>query len=240
MLIRVAYRVYRAALSVRHWIERRLTPAGILVLVGFILSAALGVDIERAVTYQMYALLFALMSVAMASAWFFRGRLEIERSLPRYGTVGQPLLYRVKVRNQSNRLFRALELMEDLANSTPTLAEFISTHGPRGARSFCLARTHRQRPGRRALIKPVRLPTVTAQWNRRGYGDDSALTARGAASPWRNDCTIGSLRPVSRLCSSALAGKRGDLAEASSTAIDRAAWIEKVSTRWHGPGLVRR
>ena len=94
-MTRLAYRLYRVASAARHWLARRLTPAGWLALTGLVVSGAIGVDLDQSVAAQAFAVLFCLLAVARLAALLFRGRFSAERLLPRLGSVGQPLVYRV-------------------------------------------------------------------------------------------------------------------------------------------------
>ncbi len=71
--------------------------AGLCVAVGLVISGAVGTDIENTVIYQSFSLLLALLLLALAGSFFFRAKFSATRSLPRLGTAGQPLRYRVQV-----------------------------------------------------------------------------------------------------------------------------------------------
>src|SRR5258708_5539195 len=99
----MSYRLYRAISSIRYWIERRFTRAGLLVLVSLLISGVIGMDMENTIAYQTTAWLIALLGVSMMVTLFFRSRFQVHRSLPRYGSVGQTLAYRVQVRNGTGK-----------------------------------------------------------------------------------------------------------------------------------------
>jgi uncharacterized protein (DUF58 family) len=162
-MIRLAYRLYRFVSATRHWLTRRLTPAGWLALTGLVLSGAIGVDLDQSVAGQAFAVLFCLLVVSRLAALFFRGRFSAERLLPRLGSAGQPFAYRVRVRNHSARAWRDLELLEDLADPRPTLEQFIEmTRSTSLSRSFRLAKKPAPHLDHRvAVLKPVPLPTLT-------------------------------------------------------------------------------
>jgi uncharacterized protein (DUF58 family) len=161
-MIRLAYRLYRVASAARHWLARRLTPAGWLALTGLVVSGAIGVDLDQSVAAQAFAVLLCLLAVARLAALLFRGRFSAERLLPRLGSVGQPLVYRVRVRNHGARTWRDLELLEDLADPRPTLAQFREmTQTTSRGRSFRLTSRRASRPEHRAAVcKPVPLPVL--------------------------------------------------------------------------------
>jgi uncharacterized protein (DUF58 family) len=141
---------------------RRFTPAGLLVVSGLVASGAIGIDLEQSVASQAFAILLCLLAFAMVAACFFRGRFAVQRVLPRFGTVGQPLVYSIVVRNGRAKALRDLEVLEDLADTRPTLEEFIAAQrAVSESRSFRLTKNSAPRPDyRRAVVKPQPLPAL--------------------------------------------------------------------------------
>lgn len=125
-MLRLNFRIYRLVSALRHWMERRFTPAGFLVLTGMLAVGAIGVDISQSVGAQTFALLFCLLAQAAVAGWFFRGRFAIARTLPRYASVGQPFTYVVTVHNRTRKPYRHLELWEDFLDPRPELKEFAA------------------------------------------------------------------------------------------------------------------
>src|ERR1017187_2068782 len=117
--------MYSQAAGLGHWLARRFTPAGLCVAGGWLLAGAVGVDIENTVTYQSFALLLAFLIFAVTSSLFFRGKFSATRSLPRFGTAGQPLYYHVQVRNLTAKPQVGLTLLDDLADSRPKFDEWL-------------------------------------------------------------------------------------------------------------------
>src|SRR5215212_8459784 len=99
MTARFFYRVYRFFSSSQYWVTRRLTKAGLLAFGGIFLSMGLAMDTEQSAAYQLLGVLVCLLVVAMAWAPFFRGRFLVQRHLPRFGTVDQPLAYQIAIQN---------------------------------------------------------------------------------------------------------------------------------------------
>jgi hypothetical protein len=135
---RFLYRFYLFCASITHWLQRRLTAGGWLVVSGLALTAGFGADPERAVAYQAFSLLLALMAIAIFFAPFFRNRFTIQRILPRFGSVGQPLVYSIRIGNQSRKKQAGLSLQENIANPPISFHEFLGpaiTH-----KSFQLSR----------------------------------------------------------------------------------------------------
>ena len=117
--------------AMRTWITRRFTSAGLMVLGGLVISAVVGFETNKSMAYQIFALLFALLLVAMILRISFRGRFSIRRKLPLYGSVRQPLNYRVVIQNKTVQNQKGLSLVEDLEDPFPTYDEFVSTPEPR-------------------------------------------------------------------------------------------------------------
>ena len=161
-MLTFAYRLYRLSSSVRYRLRRRLTPAGWLTLAGLILTGALGVDLEHSVASQTFAVLSCLLIISVLWSFFFRNHFDVERFLPRFGTVGQPFTDRILVRNRSAKWWRELDVLEELADPRPSREEFIDVHQSSARnRSFKLASSSGWVEQRRAAVKPAVLPSLT-------------------------------------------------------------------------------
>jgi uncharacterized protein (DUF58 family) len=156
------YRFYRAISSIRHWIERRFTRAGLLVLGSTLFTGVIALDMENTVAYQATAWLVALLGVSMIASLSFRARFHVGRTLPRYGSVGQALVYRVHVRNRTRRMLRNLEIVEDLADPRPTLSEFIARQKARGRWGWFRPVTRQFLSTRPARVNFSPLPALAA------------------------------------------------------------------------------
>jgi len=122
--MRFSYKIYRLFSSLHYWTQRRFTKAGLLVLGGIVLTLGLGADTERSAGYQLLAVLFGLLVKAMFWAPFFRTRFTVQRHLPRFGTVDQPLEYHLSITNHGSRSQRNLVLLEDLEDTRPMYEEY--------------------------------------------------------------------------------------------------------------------
>jgi uncharacterized protein (DUF58 family) len=160
MLNRLLYRLYRFLTSTRYRLGRRFTKAGLLVLVGSVMTAALGIDTEQAVAYQAFAFLACLLAVSVLYAAFFRGRFAVERVLPQFGTVGEPMSYGIVIQNQTAKTQAGLALLENLADPRISLEEFLEYVHPKSAtaKSFHLAQ--RWRPTGVPAPKEISLPAL--------------------------------------------------------------------------------
>jgi uncharacterized protein (DUF58 family) len=127
------YRNFRAVSGLQHRLGRRLTPAGQLVAAALAAAAIIGPNTRLTVTYQAVTFLAALIVLAALGALRRPPALEIGRRLPRFATVGEPLVYRVLVRNPGPEPVRGLTLLEEFADPRPTFEEFRDTPEPEEA-----------------------------------------------------------------------------------------------------------
>jgi uncharacterized protein (DUF58 family) len=139
---RYLYRNYHTFASITHRFHRRITLGGWMVLGGTVAAAALGADTNASLCYQTFALLICVIVISAACTPFGRPRLSLQRILPRFGAAGEPLRYRVRVRNESLRRENSLLLIEELPDPRPTFREFASTPEPGEERRNWLDRTY--------------------------------------------------------------------------------------------------
>ena len=159
------YWSYRCSSGLWHWAVRRFTPAGLCVAGGWFVAGAVGVDIENTVTYQSFALLFALLIFATAHGFFFRAKFSATRLLPRFGTAGHPLHYQVQVRNLTAKTQTGLTLLDDLADPRPPFGEWLAFHlaESRRIRPFRMSQRREQNPFRVAKTKAAAIPPLPAK-----------------------------------------------------------------------------
>jgi uncharacterized protein (DUF58 family) len=124
------YHNYHTFASITHRFNRRVTPAGWLVLGGTVAAATLGADINASQCYKTFALLCCVLLASAACTPFGRPKLSLQRTLPKFGAAGERLRYRIVARNLSRRAARALRLIEELPDPRPTFHEFASTPEP--------------------------------------------------------------------------------------------------------------
>ncbi len=127
---RIFYGLFRFFHGMEGWSRRRLTSAGRMIVGAIVAAAVVGVDTNRTLGYQAFCFFSALMAVAVAWTPFFRARLTARRLLPRYGTAGSPVAYRVVIENRGRRVQRGLFLMEEVADGVPDYQTFVSTPEP--------------------------------------------------------------------------------------------------------------
>ena len=161
-IYRLIYLIYRNSSGLWYWARRRFTLAGLCVAGGLIVAGSVGVDIENTVIYQSFSLLGALLLLAMAGAIFFRVKFSATRSLPRFGTAGQPLQYRVTVKNLSAKKQTSLALLEDFADPRPNFEDWLAFQlaESRRVRPFRVAQRRRGNPFRVVNAKEAQLPPL--------------------------------------------------------------------------------
>jgi uncharacterized protein (DUF58 family) len=124
------YRNHRAFARLLYRFRRRVTPAGWVAVVTTVIVGAIGADTNASLGYETFSLLGCVLVLSICCTPFGRPRLAVERSLPRFGSVGQRLSYRLTLRNASSRSQTALRLFEDLPDPRPSLKEFVLTPEP--------------------------------------------------------------------------------------------------------------
>jgi uncharacterized protein (DUF58 family) len=137
-----------------------------MALAGALLVAgAVGTDIENTVTYQSFSLLLALLLLAGLTSLFFRATFAAVRSLPKFGTVGEPMRYRVQVTNLTAKSQAGLTLLEELADARPGYKDWLAFQlaESKRVRPFRIAQRRRRHPFRMAELKTAPVPFLPAR-----------------------------------------------------------------------------
>jgi uncharacterized protein (DUF58 family) len=162
LFYRVLYHFYRLASGRWHWVQRHFTRPGLAVLGTLILTSLLAPDTDNNLTYQALPLLLFLLVVAVCLSWLFRAPFSATRLLPRFGTAGCPLHYRVVVRNLSRRVQNGLTLLENLADSRPSFAAWMAVQRAEQKllRSFRFSGHRPLNPFKVAVVKDADVPPI--------------------------------------------------------------------------------
>ena len=130
MITYLLYRNYRFSSALKFWVQRKFTPAGVLLIAAVIVMGGIGVDTNQAIAYQGFVLLWGILAVAFM--WSFRKApiFKAERILPRVGTAGQPLKYSVSVANPGPTDQFSVTVQEDFGDPRPTFPDFANTPEP--------------------------------------------------------------------------------------------------------------
>jgi uncharacterized protein (DUF58 family) len=162
LILRVLYRFYRTFSWFRYRVKRRLTPAGWMVIIALGAAATMGVDTDNTVAYQAFTPLLCLFLASACSAFFFRTRFSAWRVLPRFGTAGAPFNYSVMLKNLRKKTESDLTLLENLADSRPSFAEWraVQLANERKLRPFRLDQPRDSKPFRRTVTSDGAVPTA--------------------------------------------------------------------------------
>lgn len=146
---------------------RRFTPSGRVVVLCLAVSAGVGVDTKGTMAYQAFTFLFAVLMIAILFGMFFRCRISATRILPRFGTAGVKLEYRIVIQNKTDKPQRGLYLYENFEDHCPSFREFIDTPEPKERQRNLFDRVfgyyrwlwliHKKQP---ATAKAVALPAL--------------------------------------------------------------------------------
>ncbi len=131
---------------------------------GCALAGSTGFDIENTVSYQCFILLTAMLMLSAASCVLYRARFAANRILPRVGTAGQPLHYRVQIKNLTAKPQAGLVFLENLTDPRPPFAEWLAFQVAenRRVRPFRMAQRRRRNPFRIASSIVAEIPPLAA------------------------------------------------------------------------------
>ncbi|MDG4594739.1 MAG: DUF58 domain-containing protein [Candidatus Contendobacter sp.] len=118
--MRPLFRLYRGVHRLSHGLRRRLTPLGGWLLGGWVAAGAFGINTRVGMTYQLFVLLTVVFAVALLASRFGGLPVAASRRLPRFATVGQPLRYRLCLRNHGTGMQRDLTAFDELREISPS------------------------------------------------------------------------------------------------------------------------
>ena len=127
---RTLYRSYKLYHRLQSWVGLRFTRPGLLVLTGLVISALYGLDTNRTLAYQVFSLFFAVSMVSLFWGLLPRIGMSGRRDLPRFATAGQPLNYRLKIFNRTNRLQKGFSVREEPGDICPSYETFTGSAAP--------------------------------------------------------------------------------------------------------------
>lgn len=194
-MYRAIYYVYRSCTGLFHWARRRFTTSGYIVLGGIVFCAMNGFDTEKSLTYQVFAFLFLSLILSMLWSARFRIRFSASRTLPRHGSAGQTMPYRITIRNETGKPQAGLVIQDILADPRPSLEEFTAQLKAEDKRtgSFRISRQG-SRPSRQpARVRKALLPELPPGGE---VEVDMELTAFRRGIARLTDVALGRLDPI--------------------------------------------
>lgn len=130
MLRFLLFQNFRLVLTLDHWFKSRFTPAGLFVLAAWVMSGVLGIDTQRTLAYQLFALLTILIALAFLGRYLLRLQVSVQRQLPHAVTVEQPCCYRILIHNHTRHWQSELTLLETIKHHPPRFETFLHTQAP--------------------------------------------------------------------------------------------------------------
>ena len=173
---RTIYRLLRLNHGVRKWLGRQFTPNGLVLLGGLFIFGLIGLDIKRSLSYQIFMFLLAVLVVSFLLSWllkYFRPfRLSATRRLPRFGTVGVPLSYRVVISSSSRQRRHGLMLTESFSGTFPRFESFRQIVRPKKNAADVRKEWSRLLARLRWAFSPaIALPPLIAKGNTENRGE---------------------------------------------------------------------
>lgn len=117
---------FRTLHLVSNWYNSRFTFAGKCIATSAAITALLGVNVFRSSTYQLFAVFASMLLLSLFASRLVKNKCECLRILPQMATVGEPLNYKITVKNNSGRNINDLLVIDTLVENYPTQKEFDS------------------------------------------------------------------------------------------------------------------
>ena len=130
MLRRLLFANFRLVYRISRVSRDRFTPGGLLICGTLIFSGIFGFDTRQTLAFQIFSLSAAFLILSFLASLSFRGKFQLRRQLPEFGTVGQVLKYKIQLKNLGDRPQRDLVLMDELYAPLPDREEFFGTIDP--------------------------------------------------------------------------------------------------------------
>ena len=156
MLERYHYYNYRAFSSLKPRITRRITLVGWMIAGAFLATGSMGIDTSNSLAYQTFSLLGCILIAALIGTRGRRLKMSVERTLPKFGSVGRRLTYEVTVHNNSRHTARGLTFFEHLPDPRPSFEEFAFSREPYEDQRNWFDRSHRYYRWRWLLGRNIR------------------------------------------------------------------------------------
>lgn len=158
------YRCLRLMHGVRHWAVQHFTPMGFGVVGCLCLAAIAGFGTTQSLSHLLFFFAVALLGLALVGSRLVQYHFRVTRTLPRFGTVGEPLQYPVVIHNLTPTQQQGLQLIEVASNPFPSFRAFLALP----ARSV-ISRRWRQQWGQlvarqqSAIAEPQALPPLASE-----------------------------------------------------------------------------
>ncbi|MEM7364009.1 MAG: DUF58 domain-containing protein [Pseudomonadota bacterium] len=110
--------------------KRRTTERGRMLMMAIVICAALGIDTDQSLVYQVFALLLSVMIVSRLSLRLPAPRLQLRRVLPTTATAGETFDYSVQITNLDAEDQLEISVVDNPHARIPDLKTFLTTPEP--------------------------------------------------------------------------------------------------------------
>ncbi|MCZ6502917.1 MAG: DUF58 domain-containing protein [Gammaproteobacteria bacterium] len=110
--------------------SRRTSERGRFIQISAVICAAIGVDTNLTLVYQVFALLLCLIIVSRLSLRVLPPKVSVRRRLPKYATAGQTFEYFIAVSNEGSHIERDLKLVDNPRIVAPDFKQFKDEREP--------------------------------------------------------------------------------------------------------------
>ena len=98
-----------------------------------LITAVVGIDTQKALSYQLFALSFIYVAVALIYSKFFRAHFSIQRQLPNYCSVNEKFTYQMRITNLNQSPYERLSVLDINKSPEPGFTNFHQTREPKRA-----------------------------------------------------------------------------------------------------------
>ena len=155
------YWTYRLTYHIQQWIFQRLTPLGVGVLILLIGTGLLGLWSLQSMCHRLFFLSLSLLTVSFISRHFIKLAFHIERIVPQFGRIGEPLRYPIHIKNLTHQAQTGIKSIEVIDTSYLEFHEFLKVYSPRITGSELSKRLKQTRAKRQwAIASLIDLPTL--------------------------------------------------------------------------------
>ncbi|MDX8382020.1 MAG: hypothetical protein R8M14_07910, partial [Ghiorsea sp.] len=119
--------------------KQRLSPLGMGVVAGMVLTLVFGANIKLSSIYQAFALLSGVFITSLLVVWFKsiwakkkrqHDKWLMQRKLPAFSTVGVPTSYQIILQNHSQKVAYEISVGEVMPLPKPSLNQFLHMQEP--------------------------------------------------------------------------------------------------------------
>ena len=110
--------------------SRRTSERGRFIQISAVICAAIGVDTNLTLVYQLFAFLLCLIIVSRLSLRVQPPKVSVKRRLPKYATAGQTFEYFIAVSNEGSHIERDLKLVDNPRIVPPDFKQFKEEREP--------------------------------------------------------------------------------------------------------------